>query len=359
MAQRTDIVSINFQANARGANAAIESLRVECERCNDKVKQLKDQLKAAVSANMPADQIDALRKQLNGATKEAKQFDTAYKELVKGMRTLDQGIKAFNDGSLSQMNQAFQKALYNAAKLTRTKLNPLSETYKRDKQELTALMDASQQYYARQQADSAMVIKTIKEAGKVSRQAINDELTAHRELLQVLAEDDAGYQRTVKNIAVLEQHLRAMGGNYGEIRKNITDTQKVSDEMLRNMYNELQKTNQEGKVTKDIMRENAKAMREIRAEQARRVESTLGGDLTKQNDGAIRQAIASAKELLSTYKTGSKQAQTLSAQIVNAEEHLKTHGVEGERAARKQAEAAQLLADKWQKPHSCWPTSTR
>ena len=347
MAQRTDIVSINFQANARGANAAIESLRVECERCNDKVKQLKDQLKAAVSANMPADQIDALRKQLNGATKEAKQFDTAYKELVKGMRTLDQGIKAFNDGSLSQMNQAFQKALYNAAKLTRTKLNPLSETYKRDKQELTALMDASQQYYARQQADSAMVIKTIKEGGKVSRQAINDELTAHRELLQVLAEDDAGYQRTVKNIAVLEQHLRAMGGNYGEIRKNITDTQKVSDEMLRNMYNELQKTNQEGKVTKDIMRENAKAMREIRAEQARRVESTLGGDLTKQNEGAIRQAIASAKELLSTYKTGSKQAQALSAQIVNAEEHLKTHGVEGERAARKQAEAAQLLADKY------------
>lgn len=359
MAQRTDIVSINFQANARGANAAIESLRVECERCNDKVKQLKDQLKAAASANMPADQIDALRKQLNGATKEAKQFDTAYKELVKGMRTLDQGIKAFNDGSLSQMNQAFQKALYNAAKLTRTKLNPLSETYKRDKQELTALMDASQQYYARQQADSAMVIKTIKEGGKVSRQAINDELTAHRELLQVLAEDDAGYQRTVKNIAVLEQYLRAMGGDYDFVRQNIRDTQKVSDEMLRNMYNELQKTNQEGKVTKDIMRENAKAMKEIRAEQARRVESTLGGDLTKQNEGAIRAAIASARELLSTYQLGSKQTQTLSAQIVNAEEHLKLYGVEAERTARREAAAVEEAAKKREESHQAMEEQLR
>ena len=41
MAQRHDIVTINFQANARGANAALESLRSECDRCNSKVEQLK------------------------------------------------------------------------------------------------------------------------------------------------------------------------------------------------------------------------------------------------------------------------------------------------------------------------------
>lgn len=346
MAQRTDLIRIDFQANARGANAAIESIRVKCDECNATVTRLKDELNTGIRANLPADQIERLRQQLNGARKEAKQFDSAYKELVKGMRTLDQGIKAFNDGTLGEMSQAFQKALFNAAKLTRMRLNPLAESYKKDKEELTALMDASQQYYARLQADSAMVIKTIKEGGKVSRQAINDELTAHRELLQVLSEDDAGYQRTIRNIAILEQRQRELGGNYAYIRQNLQDTKKVSDETLRSMYAELEKTNQEGKVTQDIIRQNAAAMREIRAEQARRVQNVLGGDLGKQSEGSIRSAIANAKELMTTYGSTSRKAQELAAQIVNAEEHLKQHGIEGERAARKEAEAVQLLADK-------------
>lgn len=347
MAQRTDITRIDFQANARGANAAIESIRVKAEECNTKVTKLKEELKLGINANLPADQIERLRQNLASARKEANQFNTAYKELVKGMRTLDQGIKAFNDGSLSQMSAAFQKAVNNAAKLTIARLNPMSETYKKDKEQLIALKDASQQYYARLQADSAMVIKTIQQGGKVSRQAINEELTAHRELLSVLSEDDAGYKRTVQNIAILEQHQRAMGGNYAYIRQNMSDTRKVSDQTLASMLAELQKVNQEGRVSQKILNENATMMREIRAEQGRRVQNVLGGDLSKQNEGNIRQAIATAKELLSTYKTGSKQAQALSAQIVNAEEHLKTTGVEGQRAARKQAEAAQLLADKY------------
>ena len=347
MAQRTDIVRISFQANARGANAAIDSLRVKCEECNAKVTQLKKDLKEAPKMNKTADEIDKIRTELNAATKETRQWTKAYNELAKGMRTLDQGVKAFNDGTLNQMNQAFQKALYNAAKLARTKLDPMSDTYKQDKKELTAIMDASQQYYARLQADSAQVIKTIKEGGKVSRQAVADELAAHRELLQVLAEDDAGYKRTVRNIAILENYQRALGGNYADIRKNIKDTGKVSDEMLRNMYRELQQTNAEGKVTKDIIIENAKAMKEIRDEQVRRVKSVIGGgDMSQQSEGSIRAAIASAKELIQVYGSTSKKAQELAGWIVNAEEHLKTTGVEAARAARKQADAAQLLADK-------------
>lgn len=346
MAQRYDIVKIAFQANARGANAAIESLRQQCEKCNARVQALKDELKTAINANLPADQIDALRSKLNGAQKEARQFTNAYKELSKGMRTLDQGIKAFNDGTLAQMNQAFQKAVYNAAKLTRTRLDPMSDTYKRDRAELTALMDASQQNYARLQGDAQAMLKTLRDGGKVSRQALTEELNAQKELLQVLAETDKGYQRTKMNVDQLSHYLQRMGGDYDYIRQNITDTQKVSDEMLRTMYRELEQTNNEGKVTKKMLQENAKAMREIRAEQERRVQNVLGGDLSKQSEGNIRTAIANAKELMSVYGSTSKQAQTLAAQIVNAEEHLKQHGIEGERVARKEAEAVQLLADK-------------
>lgn len=346
MPQRHDIVRIDFQANARNANAAIEAMRQRCDECNIKVKQLKDELKNGIKANLPADQLEKMRTDIASATKETKQWTTAYKQLIKGMRTLDEGIKAFNDGSLGSMSAAFQKAVYNAAKLTRTKLDPLSESYKRDKQELTALMDASQQFYARLQADTQQVIHTIEKGGKVSRQAITEELQQARELLSVLSEQDAGYKQAMFNVAKLEHYLKAMGGSYEFIRKNISDTRKVSDETLRNTLSELQKTNNEGKVTRDIMRDNSKFMREIRTEQAKRVENVLGGDLGKQSEGNIRAAIASAKELMQVYGTSSKKARDLSMQIVNAEEYLKTVGVEGARAAQKQAEADQQAADK-------------
>lgn len=347
MAQRHDITTITFQANARGANAAIEALRQEAERCNLVVTDLKAKLKDGIKMGKSTDELDKIRADLKTADKEAKQWSKAYNELIKGMRVLDQGIKAFNDGTLNQMSAAFQKTLYNAAKLTRTKLAPDSESFREDFKQLTALMDAAQQNFAKLQGDAASMIKTLKEGGKVSVSALREEVSAQKELLSVLAETDKGYKTTQKNVAVLESYLRAMGGDYQFVRQNIQDTQKVSDEMLRNMYAELQKTNAEGKVTKDIMRENARAMKEIRAEQARRVENVLGGDLTKQSEGSIRNAINNAKELLLTYKTGSKEAQALSAQIVNAEEHLKTHGTEAARAAQKQAEAMKLLDDKY------------
>ena len=118
------------------------------------------------------------------------------------------------------------------------------------------------------------------------------------------------------NVEQLSHYLQRMGGDYDYIRQNITDTQKVSDEMLRTMYRELEQTNNEGKVTKKMLQENAKAMREIRAEQERRVQNVLGGDLSKQSEGNIRTAIANAKELMSVYGSTSKQAQTLAAPLL-------------------------------------------
>ena len=347
MAQRYDIIHIDFQANARNANAAIESMRQESERCNKQVKDLQKKLKDGIEANLPSSQIQKLRDNLDAATKQARQFNKAYGELAKGMRVLDQGIKAFNDGSLATMNAAFQKAVYNAAKLTRSRLDRTSASYKKDREEMTALMDATQQYYASIQTDTQKVLDTISKGGKVSRQALTEELQQQKELLNVLSEKDRGYKRTVEQVATLEYELKKMGGSYEFVRKHITDTKRVSSETLRTMYTELEQTNRAGKVSTSIMRENKQAMKEIRAEQERRVQKVLGGNLGRQSEGDIRQAIASAKELIQVYGTSSKQAQTLAAQIVNAESYLKTVGVEGARAARQQADAALQAADKY------------
>lgn len=347
MSQRHDIVHIDFQANARGANAAIESMRQGADRCKQQVKDLKEQLEKGKKANLPTAEIQKLEDSLKAALKELRQWVSAYNQLIKGMRTLDIAVKAFNDGSLSKMNAAFQKSAYNAAKVQKDRLNPESQTYKKDSIELQALMDAAQKNLSQLNTVANQVIKTVQNGGKVSRNAVTEELQQQKELLSVLSETDKGYAQTQRRVAMLEHILKSIGGSYDYIRQNISDTNKVSDDTLRKMYDELRQVNNEGKVTQQVMRENATAMREIRKEQNRRVESVLGGDLGKQSEASIRNAIANARELIQVYGTSSKRAQTLAAQIVNAESYLKTVGVEAARAAKQQADAVQLAADKY------------
>lgn len=347
MSQRYDIVHIDFQANARGANAAIESMRQGADRCKQQVKDLKEQLEKGKKANLSTAEIQKLEDSLKAARKEFRQWDSAYNQLIKGMRTLDIAVKAFNDGSLAKMNAAFQKSAYNAAKLQKTRLNPESGTFKQDSMELQALMDAAQKNLSQINTVANQVIKTVQNGGKVSRNAVTEELQQQKELLSVLSETDKGYAQTQRRVAMLEHILKTVGGSYDYIRQNISDTNKVSDDTLRKMYDELQQVNKAGQVTQQVMRGNATAMREIRKEQSRRVESVLGGDLGKQSEAEIRNAIANARELIQVYGTSSKKAQTLAAQIVNAESYLKTVGVEAARATRQQADAIQLAADKY------------
>lgn len=347
MSQRYDIVHIDFQANARGANAAIESMRQGAEKCKQQVKDLKEQLEQGKKANLPTADIQKLEDSLKAARKEFRQWDSAYNQLIKGMRTLDIAVKAFNDGSLAKMNAAFQKSAYNAAKLQKTRLNPESGTFKKDSIELQALMDAAQKNLSQINTVANQVIATVRNGGKVSRNAVTEELQQQKELLSVLSETDKGYAQTQRRVAMLEHILKTVGGSYDYIRQNISDTNKASDDTLRKMYDELQQVNKAGQVTQQVMRGNATAMREIRKEQSRRVESVLGGDLGKQSEAEIRNAIANARELIQVYGTSSKKAQTLAAQIVNAESYLKTVGVEAARAAKQQADAVQLAADKY------------
>lgn len=347
MSQRYDIVHIDFQANARGANAAIESMRQGADRCKQQVKDLKEQLEKGKRANLPTAEIQKLEDSLKAARKEFRQWDSAYNQLIKGMRTLDIAVKAFNDGSLAKMNAAFQKSAYNAAKLQKTRLNPESGTFKQDSREMQALMDAAQKNLSQLNTVANQVIATVRNGGKVSRNAVTEELQQQKELLSVLSETDKGYAQTQHRVAMLEHILKSIGGSYDYIRQNISDTNKVSDETLRKMYDELQQVNNAGQVTQQVMRGNATAMREIRKEQNRRVEGVLGGDLGKQSEASIRNAIANARELIQVYGTSSKKAQTLAAQIVNAESYLKTVGVEAAHATRQQTDAIQLAADKY------------
>lgn len=350
---------------AAKAKRAADSSAKNVERFSDKLQKAKDD-------------VAKLQEQLDKSSDNDKQA-----VVIKLTKALDKQSKAEEDLKQKEKEAADAQELYNRANADAVAKHEALDKAKAEGNK--KLQEESQKLSQLQGTREASVasLNQEKEAIKQKNEAVDAQAKIINDAQQTQAKSrQLSIESIEKSIALLKQENRVIGdetnpqwvenektigrlnrrleemnanaaelrrqaGVYNYIRENISDTKKVSDDALRSMYNELQKTNGAGRVSTQVMRENKQAMREIRAEQERRVQKVLGGDLGRQNEIQIRNAIAGARELIQAYGTTSRRAQTLAAQIVNAEAHLKTVGVEGARAARREADAAQLAADKY------------
>jgi hypothetical protein len=240
MANRYDIIRIDFQASAKGANTAIESIRQEAEQCNNKISELKKNIAEAPKNGTDAKIVEGWNAELKVMDKRFKQFNTAYKELIKGMRALDEGVKMFNDGSLSQMNAAFQKTVNNAAKLAQSKL----ETGSNEWRQMGALMQETEQNYARMQRDTDQLIESLKNGGTVFRKTLDDEIKGLQDLMRILP---------------------YMGTEYRKAEEQMKFLVKTSDELIikeRQMQGEIATTNDARRVSYQLTKEGAEAARQ-------------------------------------------------------------------------------------------------
>ncbi len=206
MANRYDIVRIDFQANARGANAAIESLRQEAEKSNAALTKTREEIDRALKANAPDDVIAGLRAMAKTEERRYKQLSQAQNELIKGMRVLDQGVKMFNDGSLNQMNAAFQKAVNNAATLAQSKFGTGTKEWR----EMGAIMQETQQNYARMQRDTDQLIHVIQQGGTVFRSTLEQEKKGIQELMGIVPYMGSEYQKLEGQLQVVTTKLEQM-----------------------------------------------------------------------------------------------------------------------------------------------------
>lgn len=206
MANRYDIVRIDFQANARGANAAIESLRQEAEKSNAALTKTREEIDRALKANAPDDVIAGLRAMAKTEERRYKQLSQAQNELIKGMRVLDQGVKMFNDGSLNQMNAAFQKAVNNAAKLAQSKFDAGTKEWR----EMGAIMQETEQNYARMQRDTDQLIQVIQQGGTVFRSTLEQEKKGIQELMGIVPYMGSEYQKLEGQLQVVTTKLDQM-----------------------------------------------------------------------------------------------------------------------------------------------------
>jgi hypothetical protein len=203
MASRHDIISITFQANAGKANVALQSLQAESKKSSDRVKELKKQLEDGLRANLPADQITKIRENIKAAEKDVRQWNSAYKDLTKGVRTLDEAIKQFNAGTMSKMSAAFNKAAVNAAKLAQTKMTPGTKEWK----EMDALIVEAQSNVLKATTDVNGLVAAIKKGGATSKSTLTQAKSDLEQLLTLEVRGSAEWNTYNKQLKVVQGEL--------------------------------------------------------------------------------------------------------------------------------------------------------
>lgn len=207
MASRHDIIQIDFQVNAGKANIPLKSIQEEAKKLRDIIAELEKQRTSSKAAGKTMEELSALDAKIKEHRKTLKQYESAEKDLIKGVNTLSQAIKKFNDGTLDKMSAAFQKAAINAANLAKTKLSPDSSTYKKDLADLDRLIQSASVNLAKAKLSTDGLVNSIKKGGAVSKQSLEQEVQSLQELVALLPKTSKEYDNYARSLSIVKTKL--------------------------------------------------------------------------------------------------------------------------------------------------------
>ena len=344
MANRYDIVRIDFQASARGANAAIESLRKEAEKSSAKLNEMRDNIDKAFKAGESDEVIAGKRAEAKAEERRYNQLTQAQNELIKGMRVLDQGVKMFNDGSLNQMNAAFQKAVNSAAKLAQSKMDAGSDTWR----QMGALMQETEQNYARMQRDTEQLVQVIQNGGTVFKNTLEQEKKGLQELMGLVPYMGTEYQRLEGYLqtvtAKLEQMTIAERQHRGEIATT-NDARRVSYQLTEEGAAAAKREAEAAEQTIAAGKQRIALLEEERSKRESAARATAEAVAKRNEDLAMQEGVIKSleKEIQNEDRKGKKKRKDAAVAKKAAEESAKA--VDTEKAALEGLQATTKAAD--------------
>ena len=295
MSNKIALATIQFRADAKGANVALDSLRASADDARKTMKEMQEALDKGIKTMKDANGVEFdVAAKFHNAEKAANSFEKALRELNKGATALETVVSNIRLGEIEKSSRAELKGAINAAQSRlrsireKDEKGQLNEEDLERQRDLNKVITESQKQLNRLDRDTAKVVETLRNGGKVSEDVLKKEQEGLEKILSMIpkgTQEWKDYNAQLKQIKDFRASLQT---------KELEQTSKL-----------------------------------------------LGSsNLGRYSEESIRKAISAAKELLASYETGSDKAQALSAQIVNAEEHLKSHGIEAARAAAR--EAAQI-----------------
>ena len=228
----TSLATIQFQVNARQANAAMQALQEASNDLNRAIDSVNRNI-ANLGKDVPKDNPQLLnyQNQLKGLQKDLKDVEKAQRDFLKGAKAADQLWQAATNGNIESLSFRSIKAGVNGLKKRQEGLSPGDAQDMKDWRIIKDVIDEADRVMKQAGADVQNVVQTIREGGKVSEQTMRQTINTLKELKGSVDETDADFRTWGSDLDFMEGKLQEFSDAQRRARGEIVDANDARREM--------------------------------------------------------------------------------------------------------------------------------
>lgn len=306
---RTEISQVQFQVDARKANASMEALQNTAKELNDKIAETERNIKALGNVSPDNAALLKFQKSLREYNRDLKDVTRAQNELIKGVKAADELFRHARLGTIEQMSLKGIKAGQRGLQQRMQNLNPSDAEDVKTMRAYNAVIEEGDIVMKRFTTDAAHMVSAIKEGSEVSARAMRQTRDGLKDLVDITPRGTAEWHEARQQLDFMEQSLIAVAAAERKAKGEIVDAddaRRVAIQLTREGAEAAARAREEADREIAASRESIeqiKARKEETQKEIKTIQEKIAASeiLIKSQEGIVKMT---EKELAKSQNTG-------------------------------------------------------
>ena len=330
------IAAVEFQADARQANQAIDSMKQEAEKCNKKVELLQERLQQGFKKITLEGKPTDVEKEIKNQQRLAKSYMEAAAALTKGAKAWDELWKHAATGNIEALTGQQIKAGVNGGKRQYDRLILGDDGDRRKALVIKEIIDQANIVLDKLKGSTNEVIETLNNGGHVADEVLQREKKGLEDMMQLTEKFSPEWQEYNRQLQAISKGLEQQIAQEKRLRGELVDANDARREAAKLDADVAQDTKQRHEAQQKII-DDAQSQMKVQQEQLNQHKETAqkyADEISNQN-----RQVKAQEDVVNAIKRENnernKKSSTLNKEAREAERTAET----AKRAAEKSSKA--------------------
>lgn len=227
------IAAVEFQADARQANQAIESMRLEADKCNKKVELLQERLSKGIKTIKIEGRDTDVEKEIKNQQRLARSYNDAASALMKGVKAWDELWKHYKTGDIEALTGQQIKSGINGAKRQYDRLLLGDEEDRKKALAIKAIVDEAAVVLDKLKGSTNEVIQTLRDGGHVADEVLQREKKYLEDMLGLTEKFSPEWQDYNRQLQDVNKYIAQQAAEEKRLRGELVDANDARREAAK------------------------------------------------------------------------------------------------------------------------------
>ncbi|MFW5512558.1 MAG: hypothetical protein ACOCOY_01455, partial [Prevotella sp.] len=340
------IAAVEFQANARQANQAIDSMKQKADECNSRVEDLQERLKQGIQTITIKGKPTDIEKEIRNQQRLARSYNDAAAALMKGVKAWDELWKHAKMGNIEDLTGQQIKAGVNGAKRQYDRLILGDEEDRRKAAAIRDIIDQSDIVLAKLKGDTDKVIQTLADGGNVADEVLQREKKGLEDMLSLTEKFSPEWQDYNRQLQAITKGIEEQAAQEKRLRGELVDANDARREAAKLDEDVARAAKKQHAAQQQKIDDAQKQMQQY--QEQRRQHQETAQKITDEIEKQDRQ-IASQSQLVESIKRENHERTKKSNVMVQEADQADKTAAKAQKAADRSAKEVERFSDKLQK----------